>query len=180
MQLASNLDVMQTSATFVSTRILIQNALSRYNIRGNNTASNWVNSVTDLQAAVGGDASLGQALLLQTRIWPKDAAGPGSIGGLLNVTAQSVIDSNIQLPYTYPNGTAILLGANDSDVSTAAWKTATHADRYRLVRTGIRQSSTPISLTSPSPTMQPTTTPGQGIRTWFLRLARLFFLGRGK
>lgn len=107
------------SAAFVSTRILIQNALTRYNIRGNNTAANWVNSVADLQAAVGGDASLGQGLLLQTRIWPKDAEGPGSLGGLLNVTSQSVLDSSIQLPYAYANGTAILLGANDTDVSTA-------------------------------------------------------------
>lgn len=109
---------MQTSSSFVSTRILIQNALARYNTRGNNTAANWVNSVADLQAAVGGGASIGQALLLQTRIWPKDASGPGSLGGLLNVTAQSVLDSNIQLPYTYANGTAILLGANDTEVST--------------------------------------------------------------
>lgn len=108
---------MQTSSGFVSTRVLIQNALIRYNTNGNNTDANWVNSITDLQAAIGGDASLGQGLLLQTRVWPKDADGPGSPGGLLNVTAQSVLDSNIRLPYLYPNGSAIILGANDPDVS---------------------------------------------------------------
>lgn len=119
-QLASNLDVMQTSASFVSTRILIQNALTRYNAPtgSNNSASNWANSIVDLQAAIGGDASLGQALLLQTRVWPKDTEGPGSPGGLLNVTAQSVLDSNIALPFAYPNGTSILFGASDPDVSS--------------------------------------------------------------
>lgn len=111
---------MQTSSGFVSTRILIQNALIRYNIRDNNTDANWVNSVADLQAAIGGGASIGQALLLQTRIWPKDTEGPGSPGGLLNVTAQSVLDSDIRLPYTYPNGTSISLGASDPDVSNDA------------------------------------------------------------
>lgn len=117
-QLASNLDVMQTSSSFVSTRVLIQNALTRYNARGNNTAANWVSSITDLQAAIGGDASLGQALLLQTRVWPKDGDGPGSLGGLLNVTAQSVLDSHIALPFSYANGSAILLGDSSPDVST--------------------------------------------------------------
>ncbi|CZT21041.1 related to Two-component system protein B [Ramularia collo-cygni] len=114
-QLATNLDIMQTSSGFVSTRILIQNALTRYNTRDNNTAANWVNSIADIQAAIGGDASLGQALLLQIRIWPRDDDGPGSLGGLLNVTAQSVLDNNIPLPYKYENGTSILMGANDTD-----------------------------------------------------------------
>ena len=66
-ELASNLDVMQTSAGFVSTRVLIQMALGRYN-QGNNTEQNWSESKADLQAAIGGMASLGQILLLQARV----------------------------------------------------------------------------------------------------------------
>lgn len=171
---------MQTSATFVSTRVLIQNALSRYNNRGNNTAANWVNSIADLQAAVGGDASLGQGLLLQTRIWPRDAAGPGSVGGLLNVTAQSVLDSGIQLPYAYANGTAILLGANDTDVSTPMWTGMIYANGSRLARMVFRLLYTRTSRTSQSLTTPPTTTRGRSTKMWSLLLARLYSLVRGK
>ena len=72
-ELASNLDVMQTSAGFVSTRVLIQMALMRYN-QGNNTEQNWSESKSDMQAAIGGMASLGQILLLQARVsLPKTA-----------------------------------------------------------------------------------------------------------
>lgn len=112
-QLSSNLDVMQTSASFVTTRVLIQNALSRYNLYGNNSAANWAASAADMAAAIGGEASLGQQLLMQSRVYPVDDTGPGGTSSLLNTTGDSLIKT-IRLPYSYPNGSAVYLGANDS------------------------------------------------------------------
>jgi osomolarity two-component system sensor histidine kinase SLN1 len=51
--LASNLDLMQTTATFLTTRVIIQYALQRYNWYGNNTESNWFYAKSDMAAAVG-------------------------------------------------------------------------------------------------------------------------------
>ena len=56
-QLASNLDLMQTTATLLTTRIIIQGALERYNWFGNNTDSNWSSAKSDMQAAVGNGGS---------------------------------------------------------------------------------------------------------------------------
>ncbi|KAI5367295.1 Putative signal transduction response regulator, receiver domain, histidine kinase/HSP90-like ATPase [Septoria linicola] len=112
-QLASNLDIMQTSASFVTTRVLLQNALQRYNDVRNNTPENWVRANADMQAAVGGEASLGQQLLLQSRMYPRDDTGPAGPYPLMNTTADS-LRKGIALPYGYPNGTQVYLGANDT------------------------------------------------------------------
>jgi osomolarity two-component system sensor histidine kinase SLN1 len=61
-----------------------QNAFQRYYATGNNSESNWINPYRDIQAAISSDASLGQALLLQARLYGRNTTGPGSSGGLLN------------------------------------------------------------------------------------------------
>ncbi|KAK4504136.1 hypothetical protein PRZ48_005052 [Zasmidium cellare] len=111
-QLASNLDVMQTSAGFVSSRVLIQNALRRYNVDGNNTGENWDNAKADLQAAIGGESSQGQSLLLQAKVYGKNNTGVGSPYGLLNATAQNIMEQT-QLPYNHPNGSQVMLGDDE-------------------------------------------------------------------
>lgn len=108
-QLASNLNLMQTSANFVSTRVLIQNALERYNNNGNDTVQNWVSAQADMDAAIGGGGSLGQALLLQTMVFPKNASGPAGRYSVLNSTGSGV-QGTVPLPYDYPNGTQVYLG----------------------------------------------------------------------
>jgi osomolarity two-component system sensor histidine kinase SLN1 len=113
-QLASNLNLMQTSANFVTTRVLVQRALMRYNYYGNNSAENWVSAQTDMQAGIGGDGSIGQTLLLQSMVFPKNSTGVAGGHSLMNTTSVGTI-GQIELPYTYPNGTHILLGANDTD-----------------------------------------------------------------
>lgn len=107
-QLASNLNLMQTTANFVSTRVLIQEALERYN-EGNASASNWVQSQDDMAAAIGGGGSLGQTLLLQTVIYPKNADGPNGSQPLFGTTS-SAVNGTIELPYSCPNGTPATLG----------------------------------------------------------------------
>lgn len=109
-QLVSSLNLIQNSAQFVSSRVLIQSALRRYNLQNNNTAANWANAAADMMAAVGGGntGGIGQALLLQTVIFPVNASGPAGSSGLLNVTGANI--PTITLPYLAPNGSTVNLG----------------------------------------------------------------------
>ena len=94
----------------VSTRVLIQNALQRYN-QGNNTDANWVRSVSDLQSGLGGGG--GAASLLQARIVSKNGTGAGGPYGLLNVTGLEVMGT-IPLPDASSNGSLVHLGDNST------------------------------------------------------------------
>ena len=105
-QLQSNLILLQSSIQAIATRVLPQNALSRYD-HGNLTAANWVSSIADIDSALGGAGS--SQYLLQARIVPKNGTGALGPYGLLNVTA-SVGENGIPLPYQYSNGTDVLLG----------------------------------------------------------------------
>ena len=86
--------------------MLPQNALQRYN-RGNTTAANWANAMTDISSALTGFGS--SQFLLQARIVSKNGTGADGPYGLLNVTGSGLGDG-IALPYNYPNGSSVLLG----------------------------------------------------------------------
>ncbi|CAI7643476.1 unnamed protein product [Penicillium glandicola] len=101
-QIASNLDLLETTCKSIATRILIQSALRRY-YAGNTSDENWTNSIADVQSALG---SRGYLDLYQAIIYSKD--GKGGAQTLLNQTSDSVPD--ITLPYTYSNGTSVQLG----------------------------------------------------------------------
>lgn len=113
-QLASNLNLMQTSANFVTSRVLIQNALSRYNRNGNNSDSNWSSASADMEAAVGGEGSVGQALLLQSMVFPAADTGPSGPYGVMNTTGSNINDS-IRLPVQCPDGADVFLGDGQCD-----------------------------------------------------------------
>ncbi|CAI7573936.1 unnamed protein product [Penicillium discolor] len=101
-QIASNLDVLETTCKSITTRILIQSALKRY-YAGNTSDENWTNPIADVQSALG---SRGYLDLYQAIIYSKDGKGAGQ--RLLNQTSNGVPD--ITLPYTYSNGTSVQLG----------------------------------------------------------------------
>ena len=106
-QLNSNLVLIQSSVQAISTRVIVQNAMQRYD-NGNNTDENWTRPIMDLQSAISGVGT--SALLLQARLVSKNGTGVGGPYGLLNVTGLSVLES-IALPFsTYENGTPIYLG----------------------------------------------------------------------
>nr|OQO15973.1 hypothetical protein B0A51_16876 [Rachicladosporium sp. CCFEE 5018] len=107
-QLSSNLNIMQTSANFVSSRVLIQSALMRY-YQGNNTAANWVRAQADMAAAISGGGSLGQSLLLQTQVYPRDPSGPAGPWSLLNVTSAD-FNNTLELPLKDSEGAQVHLG----------------------------------------------------------------------
>lgn len=108
-QLNSNLVLLQSSVKAVSTRVLVQSALQRYN-NGNNTVENWARPLMDIESAISGVGTL--SMLLQARIVSKDGSGDGGIYGLLNITG-SAVEGLIQLPYLHPNGTSVYLGDDD-------------------------------------------------------------------
>lgn len=117
---------MENSVQFVSTRVLVQNALSRYNNVGNNTEQNWTNAISDMQAALGGQGgAVGQTLLLQARVYPKNATGPNGPYPLINATSDNS-EANIQLPWTYPNGTQVYLGDDDLGYPPALYPNLTY------------------------------------------------------
>lgn len=108
-QLAANLALMQTTATFITTRVLIQGALLRYDTTGNNTSDNWEDAAADMVAAISG----GQGLLFQTVVFPKNGTGPAGKDAVLNTTA--IPAAGLALPLTCPNGQQAMLGMNTSD-----------------------------------------------------------------
>ncbi len=107
-QLSANLALMQTTATFISTRVLIQGALNRYNEDGNNSANNWGDAAADMVAAISG----GQGLLFQTVVFPKNGSGPAGSVPVLNTTAYSA--QGIVLPSSCPDGQPAMLGMNST------------------------------------------------------------------
>ena len=105
-QLASSLVLLQSSVTAISTRVLVQNTLLRYN-QGNNTDANWSRAAADLQTAIAGGGR--SALLLQVILFSKNGTGDGDPHGLLNVTGEA-IRGKIALPYAHANGSTVYLG----------------------------------------------------------------------
>lgn len=103
-QIASNLDLLETTCKTISTRLLVQSALRRYN-EGNRSSNNWSYATTDVQSALG---SRGYLSLYQAILFPKNGSGNES---LLNVTSESVPE--ITLPYSYSNGSSVTLGSQD-------------------------------------------------------------------
>lgn len=106
--MTTNLRLLQSSVQATSTRVLLQNALSRYD-KGNNTAANWVNADADLTNALSSGGSSASATLLQARVVSKNGTGIGGPYGLINVTTQHAEDQ-IQLPYNNANGSSVYLG----------------------------------------------------------------------
>lgn len=73
---------------------------------GNQSNENWNRTYSDLQSALG----VGN-LLVQAVIFPGVNVGNATaLSGLVNVTAASLIDDVVELPYSYENGTRVLLG----------------------------------------------------------------------
>lgn len=110
-QITSALLLMRTNVRAATTRVLIQNALQRYIIMGNNTKANWVNAKADLTDALNGGEPDGN--LMQAQIWPNNATGIGGVGPILNATATGIAGA-IPLPYKYADGSQVFLGDNST------------------------------------------------------------------
>ncbi|KAH0284712.1 hypothetical protein M436DRAFT_58265 [Aureobasidium namibiae CBS 147.97] len=125
-QIASNLALIQNSVQLVASRLVMQNALRRYNLQGNNTAANWASAQSDFNAAIAGPASgaVGQALMLQGKIFPRDADGPNGRYSVLNSTSENL--ETILLPYKAPNGSDVYLSDTDYGYPTELYPNLTY------------------------------------------------------
>ena len=72
---------------------------------GNNTSENWVRASVDIAGALANQLILVQAIIFP----PFDTGNATESEGLLNVTGENLA-GKIQLPYNYPNGSAVYLG----------------------------------------------------------------------
>jgi osomolarity two-component system sensor histidine kinase SLN1 len=90
----------------VATRILIQNALQRYNVQGNNTVANWQRAIADLSTALNGASSLG--ILMQAKIFARNDTGTGN-NTVVEATGQDLM-GQVRLPWSYPDGSSVFLG----------------------------------------------------------------------
>ncbi|RMD42594.1 hypothetical protein DV735_g2531, partial [Chaetothyriales sp. CBS 134920] len=102
-QLSSTLLLYRSQVASIASRTLIQSALQRFNA-GNQTTQNWNRTLNDIEGSLANGH-----LLLQSVVFPSfNTTNATSLAGLFKVTA--VLDSQILLPYAYPNGTQVGLG----------------------------------------------------------------------
>ncbi|KAF2214387.1 hypothetical protein CERZMDRAFT_95658 [Cercospora zeae-maydis SCOH1-5] len=121
-QIAFNLELMQTAATFLTTRTITQSALERYNDGSNTTAENWLDAAADLEATLGTVGPLRNPLVLQAQIFPRNVSGPAGASSALNVTGTGI---NIELPWLNPQGNPVFLGDSQYGYPSALYPNLT-------------------------------------------------------
>lgn len=150
-QLASNLDIMQTSVGFISSRVLVQSALQRYGQQSNNTDANWVRARSDMASAVSGGGSIGQSLLLQSKVFPKDATGLNGPYSVLNTT-NSMWNHTLELPLRNQDGSPVFLGDDGLGYPPALYPNLTYSSgQYNDTFNDARAQANGILLTYDSP-----------------------------
>ncbi|KAF4981559.1 hypothetical protein FDECE_17664 [Fusarium decemcellulare] len=118
-RISAELDLIQTSCTTISSRILVQDALTRFYDTGRR---DWDNAREDLASALAVSASTG---LLQIRLYSRNQTG-ASNGGLLNVTSPMVPD--IILPYSNSSNSKIRLGDPGQGFPPSLYPNITYVD----------------------------------------------------
>jgi osomolarity two-component system sensor histidine kinase SLN1 len=146
-QLASNLDIMQTSVGFISSRVLVQSALQRYGQQDNNTDANWVRARSDMGSAISGGGSIGQALLLQSMVFPMNASGPNGPYSVLNTTS-SVWNHTLELPLRNEDGSPVYLGDDGLGYPPALYPNLTYfSGQYNETYNDARAQADGMTLT---------------------------------
>jgi osomolarity two-component system, sensor histidine kinase SLN1 len=106
-QVSSEIELLQTTARTIATRLLIQQALKDF-YSGSTADSNWTQAKEDLQSALdAGNAS--PANLLQVKLYSRNQTG--NPHGLANVTSPNL--DSVLLPYKAPNGSDVYLSDTD-------------------------------------------------------------------
>lgn len=83
-----------------------------------------------MAAAIGGGntGGIGQALLLQTMVLPKNDSGPAGRYSVLNATGANI--PTVTLPYLAPNGSEVHLGDDDYGYPPALYPNLTYTSQY--------------------------------------------------
>jgi osomolarity two-component system sensor histidine kinase SLN1 len=122
-QIAFNLELMQTAASFVTTRQILQTALERYNSGANTTRESWADAEFDLEASFGYTGPLKSPFVLQVRIFSRNSTGPAGLESVLNVTGTGA--DTIHLPWNHDDGRPVLLGDSPSGFPPALYPNLT-------------------------------------------------------
>ncbi|KAF5663359.1 osomolarity two-component sensor histidine kinase sln1 [Fusarium heterosporum] len=118
-RISAELGLVETIAMTISSRILVQSALTNFYSTGDR---NWDEAHEDLASALAVSTSSG---LLQIRLYSRNETG-ASNGGLLNVTSISVPD--IILPYADPDGSQVRLGDTEWGYPPSLFPNLTYID----------------------------------------------------
>ncbi|RYP46793.1 hypothetical protein DL769_011367 [Monosporascus sp. CRB-8-3] len=108
-QVSSELEIVQTACSSISTRLLVQEAFKTF-YAGNETQANWEMAAEDLRSALNAGPG-GTSNILQARLYSRNETGAHP-QGLVQVTGTNL--PRIILPYKAPNGSDIAL--NDTDL----------------------------------------------------------------
>ncbi|RGP79135.1 osomolarity two-component sensor histidine kinase sln1 [Fusarium longipes] len=121
-RISAELDLIETIATTISSRILVQNALTNYYSTGENE---WADAREDLESALSVSTTSG---LLQIRLYSRNETKTKG-GVLLNVTSSSVPE--IELPYKDSEGSNVFLGNTDLGYPPSLFPNLTYIDLGR-------------------------------------------------
>ncbi|KAF5026147.1 hypothetical protein F66182_1711 [Fusarium sp. NRRL 66182] len=121
-RISAELDLIQSTAVTISSRILIQNALTNFYNTGER---DWAEARVDLESALAVSTSTG---LLQIRLYSRNQTG-ASNGGLLNATSLAVPE--IILPYDNPSGSEVRLGDPEFGYPPTLFPNLTYIDLGR-------------------------------------------------
>lgn len=129
-RISSEIDLIQTACQSIATRLLLQDAFSRfYNYSINNITDDdpWEAAREDLTSALGRTAFSG---LLQVRLYSRNTTG--NPNGLLNLTGNGATESgSILLPYKAPDGSLVYLGDPEHGFPPSLYPNITYVDLNR-------------------------------------------------
>lgn len=118
-RIASEIELVQTICGTISTRLLIQQAISDF-YQGDTSASNWDSTYSDLQSGLSATGSG----LYQARLYSANTTGSAS--GLYNTTG--VTTPTITLPYTNADGSSAYLGDGEGGYPPSLYPNITYVD----------------------------------------------------
>ncbi|RFN51678.1 osomolarity two-component system, sensor histidine kinase sln1 [Fusarium flagelliforme] len=122
-RISAELDLVETIAMTISSRILVQTALTNH--YDSTDAADWADAREDLASALSSSTTSG---LLQIRLYSRNGTGaPGGV--LLNVTSLSV--PTITLPYKDSSGTDVVLGNSELGYPPSLFPNLTFVDLKR-------------------------------------------------
>ncbi|TVY82586.1 Two-component system protein B [Lachnellula suecica] len=120
-QVASDLLLIQSTCSTITTRILIQAAIKSF-YQGNETATDTIDPSNDAYSDVSSAlVAGGLSALLQVSVFSRNATGNPT--GILRTTGNT---STIYLPTTYPNGSLVPLGDTDFGYPAALYPNITY------------------------------------------------------
>ncbi|KIW90981.1 uncharacterized protein Z519_08764 [Cladophialophora bantiana CBS 173.52] len=123
-QVAQDISLMGTSVQSIATRDILQDLLRDFN-NGNHTQDLYDAIQSNLQDALSGGSD--DAVLLQAAIFPR-APRPDQGGRALTGATGRGAARKIVLPFTYQNGSAVLLGDSGSGFPPQLYPNLTYGD----------------------------------------------------